>query len=210
MGKTVDLIGQKFGRLTVIERCPRNKHGQDMWLCKCDCGKEKVINGQSLRRGRTKSCGCLNSELATARKYKHGMSRDSIYSVWEHLHKRSYGNGEIKVADCWLHDFQAFYDYVSKLPHFGEKGYSLDRIDTYGNYEPNNVRWADDETQANNKRNNHWVEYDGRVQTVAQWAREKGLNSETLYRRLNVLHWDVEKALNTPSVEYRNRGKRGK
>lgn len=205
----IDLSGKRYGRLLVARQAGRDKHGNVMWLCRCDCKTEKAINGESLRQGHTKSCGCLNSELATARKYKHGMSKDHIYSVWNHLHRRSYGNGEIKVAECWLHDFQAFYDYVSKLPHFGEKGYTLDRIDTYGNYEPNNVRWANSETQANNKRNNHLLTYNGKTQTMAQWAKEKGLKSRTLERRINSLRWDIERALNTPPDEYKKRGKRG-
>lgn len=204
----IDLSGKRYGRLLVERQAGRDKHGNVMWLCKCDCGTEKEISGVHLRQGRTKSCGCLNSELARSRKYKHGMSKDPIYCVWNNLHRRSYGNGEIKVAECWLHDFQAFYDYVSKLPHFGEKGYSLDRIDTYENYEPNNVRWANNETQANNKRNNHLITYNGKTQTIAQWAKEKGLKSRTLERRINRLHWNIERALNTPPDEYRNRGKR--
>lgn len=87
------------------------------------------------------------------------------------------------MFSAWIDDFQAFYDYVSKLPHFGEKGYTLDRIDNSGNYEPNNVRWATAKTQARNRRNNRLVEYNGELMTIADAAEKSGLPYYILQHR---------------------------
>jgi hypothetical protein len=92
----------------------------------------------------------------------HHKSSEKIYLAWQGMRSRCfkrynksykyYGGRGITVCDEWNNSFQAFYDYVSQLPHFGEKGYSLDRIDNDGNYEPNNVRWATQKEQCNNRR----------------------------------------------------------
>lgn len=92
----------------------------------------------------------------------HGMSEMPLYNVWRGMRSRcflktsksykNYGGRGIKVCDEWKENFQAFYDYVSQLPHFEEKGYSLDRIDNDGNYEPDNVKWSTRKEQANNRR----------------------------------------------------------
>ena len=161
MGAFIDLTGQKFGRLTVVERA-KNKGKETMWLCVCDCGKTLIAQGNNLKSGHTKSCGCYNSEITTIRNYKHGKRKTTVYNTWNNMRRRcyekanakypSYGGRGITVCDEWKNSFEAFYDDVSKLPHFGEKGYSLDRIDNDGNYEPTNVRWATAKQQANNRR----------------------------------------------------------
>lgn len=168
--KLIDLTGKTFGRLTVIERAESTKHGAARWRCKCDCGNEKIVIGDELRKGNTKSCGCYAKETAkeTALKYisgknkTHGKTGTLIYKEWSGMKRRcfnahdksfcNYGGRGITVCDRWRDSFEAFYDDVSILPHFGEKGYSLDRIDNDGNYEPNNIRWATAKQQANNRR----------------------------------------------------------
>lgn len=150
----LSIQGEKFGRLTVIGFAYVNKYGCSVWKCRCDCGTELEAIGYKLRNGHTTSCGC-------SRKH-HGKSGTKLHNVWANMKYRcnnenmpyykDYGGRGIKVCDEWQNSFQAFYDYVSKLPHFGEEGYSLDRINNDGNYEPNNVRWATQKEQNTNRR----------------------------------------------------------
>ena len=112
----IDLTGERFGRLTVISSEGKNKHGNYMWLCKCDCGNTKVLNSGELRRGNVRSCGCLNREMARERFTKHGYSRTKIYSEWKKMIDRckdgdsynsmKYARRGIEVCDLWRNDFQ--------------------------------------------------------------------------------------------------------
>lgn len=159
--KVIDLTGQKFGRLTVICRT-ENVKGKAAWKCKCSCGNKLVVSSNNLRRHNTLSCGCYHKEQTSKASKKLGMSRTHIYYIWTAMKQRcfnpkcksykNYGGRGIKVCDEWLNDFQAFYDYVSQLPHFEEKGYTLDRINNDGNYEPDNVKWSTKLEQRHNQR----------------------------------------------------------
>ena len=161
-----ELIGQRFGRLTVTAKTNRRDGRRVVWECRCDCGGVWYGRGDSLQRGATRSCGCLqkeNQQAWVAARSTHGMSDCRMYRNWRRMRERcfnpkherftDYGGRGIQVCTEWDENFQAFYDYVSQLPHFGEPGYTLDRIDNDGNYEPGNVRWATALTQAHNKRN---------------------------------------------------------
>lgn len=132
MAKAIDLTGMKFGRLTVIERAGSTKAGQARWRCKCECGNNTTVEASHLKRGNVQSCGCLFKEFHN----KHGMYGTKFYKVWDGIKNRCfnsnrqdyerYGGRGITLAAEWVHDFQAFYDYVSKLEHFNEQGYTLD------------------------------------------------------------------------------------
>lgn len=198
----IDLTGKRFGRLTVIERAP-NRGRRTMWRCKCQCGKEKVIRQEDLHSGKIVSCGCYLHEKIT----KHGLYKTKEYRRWASMkdrcgnpkatHAHRYSGREITVCPEWKNNFQSYYDYVSKLPHFGEEGYSLNRIDNDGNYEPGNVEWADDYTQMNNTSKNHLIEYHGSIKTVTEWARIKGIPIDCLRNRI-ARGWDSNRALETP------------
>ena len=161
-GKINDLTGKRFGRLLVLNMTDKRIDRRVVWECQCDCGNKHLVQSNSLLSGKTQSCGCLMNECRGMSRTTHHKSTEKIYVVWQgmrkrcfsHYHKnfKDYGGRGIKVCDEWQHDFQSFYDHVSKLPHFGEKGYSLDRINNDGNYEPGNVRWATAKEQANNRR----------------------------------------------------------
>lgn len=190
MGKVKDLTGQVYGRLTVTEFAGiKNRKAQ--WLCECECGKKVVVCSVDLRSGNTKSCGCLRKENFNNR--THGLSDEPIYNIWRNIKARCfnpscnaykhYGGRGITMFPAWIHDFKAFYDYVSKLEHFGEEGYTLDREDNDGNYEPGNVRWATEDEQHRNQRSNIWIDYDGERIILKDAARAKGIDYHTLYMR---------------------------
>ena len=162
MARYKDITGKKFGRLTAIKPVGKNNGGNYLWQCKCDCGAVKIAAAAKLLNGTTKSCGCYQQESRGQKTKIHGMYKTKIHKKWRGMKYRcyctngtrykDYGGRGIEVAPEWLHDFKAFYDYVSKLPHYGEKGYSIDRIDNDGNYAPNNVRWATAKEQIHNRR----------------------------------------------------------
>lgn len=204
--KLIDLTGRKFGRLTVVSRSS-NIGKKAAWFCKCDCGRETVTTSTHLVSGHTSSCGCYNKEVVSSMKKRHGMSRTNIYREWRSMISRcfnrnctgydGYGGRGITVFNQWKESFEAYYDYVSKLSHFGESGYSLNRIDNDGNYEPGNVEWADRLAQANNKRNNHLLTYNGQTRTIAEWSRERGMSYSSIMHRIE-RGWSVKDALETP------------
>ena len=116
--------------------------------------------------------------------------RKKLYYTWAGMKKRcrdtqnpNYGGRGINVYPAWGNDFQAFYDYVSKLEHFGEKGYTLDRIDNDGNYEPGNLRWTTSKKQIRNRQCTLMVEYQGKQMPLAEIAELLGVKYKTLFRR---------------------------
>ena len=200
--KLIDLTGKRFGMLTVICRA-EDKNGDVMWQCKCDCGCEKAVRGESLRYGTAKSCGCWIRKNLLEINTKHGKTDTKLYGVWSTMKTRClnpnsvsyklYGKRGIKVCEEWVNDFQAFYEWAVSTGY--HEGLSIDRIDVNGDYEPNNCRWADAETQANNRRNSHIVTLNGESHTIAEWSKITGIKSSTLYMRLNKYGYSVEDAL---------------
>ena len=173
-------VGARFGRLLVIAVVDKEKR-EKTWLCKCDCGNTKIVQGNHLQSGATKSCGCLRKEVVSVNNTIHGMSRTRIHNLWYSMIQRctnpnteqykNYGGRGIKVCERW-YKFENFYKDMGDPP----KNYTLDRIDNNGNYEPNNCEWADSFTQANNRRNNKMITFNGRTQTLVQWTRELNLD----------------------------------
>jgi hypothetical protein len=182
--KRNDLTGKVFGRLTVASDAER-----DLWLCKCSCGGEKLVSTKQLNAGKTASCGCLLHDRLVARNRTHGLSKTPTYRSWKDMRARcnnpndsdykDYGGRGIKVCERWS-------DYPAFLADMGERpaGKTIDRRDTNGNYEPDNCRWADAQTQANNKRSNRVIEIDGKQQTLQQWCREIGIERTKVSYRL--------------------------
>lgn len=180
------------------------------WACKCECDESKIIivRGVSLRSGHTKSCGCLHREAVSAANFVHGDTTSKgnkrLRSIWFHMIERcentevkeykNYGGRGISVCPEWK-DYIGFKDWAINNGY--DKSLTLDRIDTNGNYGPDNCRWTDRKTQANNTRRNKWLTYNGETHTMAEWAEIVGMPYDRLNSRL-FRGWPIEKALSTP------------
>lgn len=205
MPKLKDLSGQMYGRLTVIRRIIINDKPRTYWSCTCSCGNTVVVWGDSLRKGTTRSCGCFMRERAVETNTTHGLKDHPLYQMWNGMKQRcsnprnpkykNYGGRGIQVCDRWL-DFSNFIEDMGEAP----QGMSINRINNDGNYEPSNCQWATPKEQSNNQRSNRVLEFNGKKQTLAQWAEELNINYGTLLDRLNE-EWSIEDALTTSVIK---------
>lgn len=208
MSKCIDLTGQKFGRLTVIERTenhisPRGKT-YAKWRCVCECGNYIDVQGRNLRSGETKSCGCFAKEKSKERMTTHGHCKDRVYNILGAMKQRCYnsnhneyhiyGGRGITICDEWLgeHGTENFIEWALSSGYRDDL--TIDRIDADGNYEPSNCRWVTRKEQNLNKRNNHLLTYNGKTQTMKQWADETGIKFSTISTRLQ-RGWSIERTL---------------
>lgn len=200
--KLLDLVNQRFGRLVVVRRGASTCRGETRWVCRCDCGREKLVLSNSLRRGLTSSCG---SHPPTT----HGMSSTKAYKTWERIWQRTtnpkakgyqnYGGRGIRVCRRWRR-FENFHADMGDppAPHL-----TIERKNNNGNYCRSNCRWATTAEQNINSRRNRRISYNGKTQTVMEWCRELGFNYSTIKFRLDVMLWTVERALSTPPEYHR-------
>jgi hypothetical protein len=190
-----DLGGRRFGRLVVVRQRGHSK-GHAKWLCECDCGNRTVVFGFKLKRGMTASCGCLRREVTATRNKErtiHGMSHTpngSVYRIWSGIKTRcfnqkdkafrNYGGRGIQMCVRWAASFVAFRDDMGPRP----SGYTVERVDNDGHYEPGNCVWIPRAKQAENRRANRVIEYRGKRQHISAWAREVGISPNTMLARL--------------------------
>lgn len=215
MGKFIDLTGQKFGRLIVLERVENyiqpNGTIKARWKCLCECGKHCVVCSSELRCGKTKSCGCFKLGILRTSRITHGKSSTRLYGVWKDMKARCYNPNDKyyhvygaegkAVCEEWRNNFQAFYDwsmshgYDENAPR-GEC--TIDRIDGTKGYSPDNCRWSTNKEQANNRRSNHMITFNNETHTLAEWAKITGISCWAIKYRLKA-NWTIEKTLNTPT-----------
>lgn len=206
--RLIDLSGAEFGNLIVLHRAPNHETpcGQAVtsWVCKCKCGKEITVTSQNLRRGHTKSCGCLipQHNLKHGDCVNHTISR--LYNIWAGMKARCYnthnpryeyyGKRGIKVCNGWL-SFESFRRWA--LCNGYSDDLTIDRIDNDGDYAPGNCRWTTQKVQSNNSRKNVTIEYNHSTHTISEWADIFGIPYKTLWYRISS-GWDIETALTTP------------
>lgn len=212
MSSKIDLTGQVFGRLTVIEDVGRNKKGEVLWRCSCSCGegREVVTKGTNLKSGNTESCGCLQKEGMSSRQTTHGMSKHPLYSVWcgikdrcynpKHVHYDLYGGKGVTLHREWLENVENF---IKDLYPSYEKGLQLDRINNDGNYEPNNVRWVTNQQNQMNKRSNRnsSSKYKGVCWSDGKWASVIRKDGKNRFLGRFLVEEDAALAYNTAAIE---------
>ena len=187
------MIGQKFGSLTVLDKLPpKEKRGHSRWLCRCDCGREIVVDNSNLRK-QTKCKQCAST--------KHGMAETPLYEAWSHMKQRClcetdqnyhrYGGRGITVCYEWL-SFEPFMEW--SLNNGYAPNLTLDRIDNDQGYDPSNCRWADRKTQSNNRSNSLYITANGTTLPCAEWARLTGIPRNTIRGRIKT-GWSPEDAV---------------
>lgn len=187
MSKQKDITGERFGRLVAVERTGY-KNGKSRWKCLCDCGNEVDVIICSLTGGKTQSCGCLRKETAAkqgANNATHGMYGSRLWVIWSGMKERCNRNPNytnVEICEEWKNSFEAFYTWAVNNGYSDEL--TIDRIDVYGDYTPDNCRWATYKEQGNNRTNTVYVSVFGETKTITDWCDESGISRETLKWRL--------------------------
>lgn len=206
-----DIYGQKYRRLIVhSEGHIKTKRGWSLivWLCTCLCGNKVVVPRQKVMSGHTKSCGCLREDETRNRKTTHGHNTKrrgmtATYRTWRSMHQRCnnpnvvcffrYGGKGITICERW-NSFESFLQDMGIRP----EGHTLDRIDCFGNYEPENCRWATASQQARNRSNTLKLSWNDKTLTIFEWEEQTNIPAVALLHRVRYQGWTAERALTTP------------
>jgi hypothetical protein len=202
--KTLNLTGQKFNRLTVIEQRGFSPHGKSKWLCRCECGREIVANGSDLKSQQQKSCGCLNSEMTATRNRTHGDTGLDVFKNWSGMIQRCYnpnatgyvlyGGAGIRVCELLRSVPRNLILVIGEKP---SPRHSIDRFpDNKGHYScgkcseccrlglKKNIRWATSAEQNRNRRDTPLLTFNGETKCLLDWAKIAGLSAPGFSRRI--------------------------
>jgi len=208
-----------YGKWTVLSFVRRDKKGNDYWMCGCDCGKQRVVSGNNLRRGVSKSCGCIARGKPKSHGHCCNNGLSSEYRTWRGMHRRCYYPSDIGFAKYGAKGIQVcvrwhksnpdgFHNFVTDMGFKPNPKLSIDRINNDFGYMPSNCRWATASVQSRNRRRTEsWpytlkIECEGRTKTIDEWAQESGIRRDTIYRRL-LRKWDSKSAIFKPAFPSR-------
>lgn len=188
----IDLTGKRFNRLVVIRDTGAVRGRSHVWLCRCNCGKHTKVDGHSLRKKNTQSCGCLSLETLAAWRRKHGWNKTREQKIWNAMKQRCYntknkrykhyGGRGIIVCNRWLKSLDNFIKDMGRRP----KGrLTIERINNNGNYTPQNCRWATYSEQSRNNSRTRNVTYQGTTMCITDWASELQMPRDTLNWHIN-------------------------
>lgn len=203
----VDILGKKFGRLTVISGPERNQKGLLVWRCVCECGGEKVDVSGHLRSGFVQSCGCLHRD--GSRLQRHGMSKTRFWQTWMGMKARClnsnspfyrhYGGRGITVCERWMR----FENFQEDMMEGYSDNLTIDRIDVNKGYSKENCRWATKQEQARNTTRNIDIEYNGVTKRIYEWAEDLGIPYQTLYNRIFIYRRTLDDALSSKRMKHK-------
>ena len=198
-------VGKTYGNFTILG-LDSIRNSRSYWKVRCICGNEVVKRIDFIKKPRS-SCGCVKSKQLRQKLTTHGETKTNLYYTWKGVKSRtcgkeykfnsSYVKRNIGMYEPWKESFELFKEYVSSLDHFGENGYSLDRIDNDKGYFPGNIRWATQKEQSLNRSANHFLTLNGVSKTAREWADELGIKYTTITGRI-AYGWSDEDILTRP------------
>lgn len=205
MSVKIDLTGKKFTRLTVIKEIGRSKRRDILWLCRCDCGKEKILPTRKLKSGEIRSCGCLRNDMVKDRFTTHGMTGSRTYRTWNAMNNRckskdeshrNYKDRGIGVCDRWKESFNSFFEDMGERP----KWKTLDRINNDGNYEPSNCKWSTRSEQQRNRRSNKIFMHNGEEKCLTEWCEILGLSNKKVWNKLRYRDYTISELIQDEDI----------
>lgn len=193
LNKGRDLTGSKFGRWTVLSKNGKTENGFILYKCRCECGRIKTVQANTLTSGKSTSCGCRAIEVTVKRNLKHGLSYHPLYHVIADMIQRchnpndkgysGYGARGITVCDEWRYKKDTFIKWA--LNNGYAPGLQIDRIDNDKGYYPDNCRFVQPVENSNNKRNTLKTTLFGKIKSCYEIAKEYGLSQDLVRTRIH-------------------------
>lgn len=195
--------GITFGDWTLVEHASGTLKKKMRWIMRCVCGEMRNVSLINAERGGSRNCGCKRKKTLSNVMRKHGLVHTPTYNSWSNMKDRcnrkackqwnDYGGRGIKYCAKW-ENFSIFLKDMGVKPN----GTTLGRIDNELGYFPENCRWETRKQQNTNKRNNRFIQFDGKRMTISQWSYSLGMRDSAVGKRLK-RGWSIERALTHPS-----------